>query len=154
VASYRTLPLASDSKNHTIYLEKRYRIEGFEKLERIDTMDDSENNEVQWKSPAGTYWRAPCKNVESWADLRGIQKWFRKQAVFTDQEGRRPYKFIYRGQGPHGDLKTSIERAFDEFEIYGKDRRDCEEQLIRSFQRKAPYHLKGIGIPAPHETLE
>ena len=117
-------------------------------------MSNSEDNEVQWKSPAGTYWRVPCKNVESWADLRGIQKWFRKQADFTDQEGTRPNKFIYRGQGPYSDLKTSIERAFDEFEIYGNDRRDREKQLIRSFQRKAPYHLKGVGVPAPNETLE
>lgn len=154
MASYRAFPLASDSKNYTIYLEKRYRIEGFEKLERIDAMSNSEDKEVQWKSPAGTYWRVPCKNVESWADLRGIQKWFRKQADFTDQEGRRPNKFIYRGQGPHGDLKTSIERAFEEFEIDSKDRPNCEKQLIRSFQRKAPYHLKGVSVPAIDNTLE
>jgi hypothetical protein len=117
-------------------------------------MGKSEKTQVQWKSPAGTYWNELCEVAKSWDYLRLIQEYFIKQADFIDQEGKRPFKFIFRGQGPYSNLKTSIERAFNDFEIDGKDRQDYEKQLIRSFQRKAPYHLKGIGIPAPDQTLE
>ena len=124
-------------------------------------MSDSENDKVEWKDPAGKYWSelsdkySDEPSAKSWEFLVQIYGWFKKnRADYTDKEGNRPYKLIFRGQGWYGDLKTSIERAFDEFEIYGNDRRDREKQLIRSFQRKAPYHLKGVGVPAPNKTLE
>jgi len=115
-------------------------------------MNKSENNQVHWESSAGTYWKE--SSTESWDELVRIQKFFKKQADFKDQGGKRSSLFIFRGQDLHGDLKTSIERAFEEFEIDGNDRPKREKQLIRSFQRKAPYHLKGIGVPAPDNTLE
>ena len=116
-------------------------------------MNNSENNQVQWKFPAGTYWQELCEDAKSWEQLVRIQNFFRKQTDFTDQEGKRPFKFIFRGQGPYGNLKTSIERAFEEFEIEGNGRSEREKQSIRSFQRKAPYHLKEVGVPTLDDTL-
>jgi hypothetical protein len=107
-------------------------------------MSNSKINRVRLKSPVAAYWTE--RFAESWDELIEIKK-----KDFSDLEGK---KFIFRGQGLHGDLKTSIERAFEEFEIDGDDRQDCEKQLIRSFQRKAPYHLKGICVPTKEDTLE
>ncbi|OHB60069.1 MAG: hypothetical protein A2167_08420 [Planctomycetes bacterium RBG_13_46_10] len=131
-------------------------------------MSNSENNQVQWKSPAGKYWKelsaicsakrstkpsAKC-SAESWDDLVQIHDWLKNRTESANQERESSPVFIFRGQGPHGDLKTSIERAFEEFEIDGNERPKFEKQLIRSFQRKAPYHLKGVGVPTLDNTLE
>jgi hypothetical protein len=117
-------------------------------------MSNSVKYQVRWRPATDKCCQELCEDAKSRDDLDEIQKWFKEQADFTDQEGRRPNKLIFRGQGPHGNLKTSIELAFEEFEIDSSDRPKREKQMIRSFQRKAPYHLKGVGVPAAHETLE
>jgi hypothetical protein len=107
-------------------------------------MINGKRNRMYWECPAGKFWKELF--AKSWDELVQIRK-----DTFFDQVGK---KFIFRGQGSHGDLKTSIERAFEEFDIDGDDRLEYEKQLIRSFQRKAPYHLKDVGVPELNDTLE
>jgi hypothetical protein len=127
-------------------------------------MSDSKNDKVEWKCPAGKYWSelsdkysaipSEKPSAKSWQFLVDIHNYFKNKADSVNHDGKKKFKFIFRGQSIHGDLKTSIERAFREFEIDSKDRPDREKQLIRSFQRKTPYHLNGIGVPAIDNTLE
>lgn len=114
--------------------------------------DDNENPKKDINSNEDLA-KGPEEIVDSWDGLIAVYKYFKEQSEIKDKNGKRKFKFIFRGQGPHGNLKTSIEQAFDDFEIDINERPGLEKKLIRSFQRKAPYHLKGVGVPALDDTL-
>lgn len=99
------------------------------------------DEKLKWFSPAVSRWKELKVPVKSWEDLCGIYDFFREKRS----------KFIFRGQSEHGNLKTSLERAFVEFAIEGDDRRKLEKRLIRSFKRKAHHYLQDV--PEPSDTL-
>jgi len=107
-----------------------------------------------WILSKSGLWQEPKNPVNTWDQLVSKYKYFNNRSEKIDKNEKRKYKFIFRGQGPYKKLKTSIERAFEEYKIKGNERQRIEKQLIRSFQRKAPYHLKGVCVPPPDETLE
>jgi len=104
-------------------------------------MCGNKDEELQWVSPASTRWQESQVPVKSWEDLRERYDFFRKKQS----------KFIFRGQSAHGNLKTSLERAFVEFAVEGDDRRKLEKKLIRSFKRKAHHYLQDV--PEHSDTL-
>ena len=82
----------------------------------------NKGEEVHWMYLPGTLWKELEDPVKSWEDLCRTYDFFREKRS----------KFIFRGQSEHGNLKTSLERAFREFGIEGNTRRSLEKKLIRT----------------------
>jgi len=63
------------------------------------------------------------------------------------------YEWIYRGQPTDSPLKTTLERACDNFDLKTREQRfEFENSLIREFQRR--FHHYNIIMPSPKDELE
>ena len=62
-------------------------------------------------------------------------------------------KWIFRGQTNDIKLKTSLERACEDFDLQQyKEKLKLETSLIREFKRR--FHHYNIIIPSPNDDLE
>ncbi len=83
------------------------------------------------------------ETISAWSDL--LSFYYCNKGKWRD--------WVFRGQSDYQwDLSSSLERAFDDYDIVGDGRLKKEKGLVRRFERQ--YHLYSNNVPEPNSYIE